>query len=155
MKKRGLITKEVRLRRIDNALEKRQLQLARWLAKPLDQSAKQHVNAWAQARRHPEKFLTKQAEKFPKWTDMAASRLARKNPDRLLKLIKDRKIPEAVRQQAILGAARTMAIKSTLPPHHFCVWIYHRIQFSTTGEFAISFIINNGLMSYRQSPSAT
>lgn len=127
MKKRGLITKEVRLRRIDNALEKRQLQLARWLAKPLDQSAKQHVNAWAQARRHPEKFLTKQAEKFPKWTDMAASRLARKNPDRLLKLIKDRKIPEAVRQQAILGAARTMAInldpaaapllRMDLPPH--------------------------------------
>ena len=41
---------------------------------------------------------------------MAASNLARKNPDRLLKLIKDRKIPETVRQQAILGAARTMAI---------------------------------------------
>ena len=45
MQKLGLITKEVRLRRIDNALEKKQLQLARWLAKPLDKSVKQHVNA--------------------------------------------------------------------------------------------------------------
>ena len=110
IKKRGLITKEVRLRRIDNALENRQLQLARWLAKPLDQSATQHINAWSQARRQPDKFLTKQAEKFPEWVDMAASRLASRNPDKLLALIKDRKIPDSVRQSAILGAARTMAI---------------------------------------------
>ncbi|MGB0358889.1 MAG: transglycosylase SLT domain-containing protein [Litorivicinaceae bacterium] len=110
IKKRGLITKEVRLRRIDNALESRQLQLARWLAKPLDKSATQHINAWAQARRQPDKFLTKQAEKFPEWVDMAASRLASRNPDKLLALIKDRKIPDSVRQSAILGAARTMAI---------------------------------------------
>jgi soluble lytic murein transglycosylase len=110
IKKRGFITKEVRLRRIDNALESRQLQLARWLAKPLDKSATQHINAWAQARRQPDKFLTKQAEKFPEWVDMAASRLASRNPDKLLALIKDRKIPDSVRQSAILGAARTMAI---------------------------------------------
>ena len=110
IKKRGLITKEVRLRRIDNALENRQLQLARWLAKPLDQSATQHINAWSQARHQPDKFLTKQAEKFPEWVDMAASRLASRNPDKLLALIKDRKIPDSVRQSAILGAARTMAI---------------------------------------------
>jgi soluble lytic murein transglycosylase len=110
IKKRGFITKEVRLRRIDNALESRQLQLARWLAKPLDKSATQHINAWAQARRQPDKFLTKQAEKFPEWVDMAASRLASRNPDKLLALIKDRKISDSVRQSAILGAARTMAI---------------------------------------------
>jgi soluble lytic murein transglycosylase len=110
IKKRGLITKEVRLRRIDNALENRQLQLARWLAKPLDKAATQHINAWARARRQPDKFLTKQAEKFPEWVDMAASRLASRNPDKLLALIKDRKIPDSVRQSAILGAARTMAI---------------------------------------------
>ena len=106
----GLITKEVRLRRIDNALEQRQLQLARWLAKSLDKSVSQHINAWALARRQPHKFLTKQAEKFPEWVDMAASRLAGRNPDKLLALIKDRKIPDSTRQLAIMGAARTMAI---------------------------------------------
>ena len=73
IQQRGLITKEVRLRRIDHALEKRQLQLARWLAKPLDQSATKHINAWAQARRQPAAFLTKQAAQFPEWVDMAAS----------------------------------------------------------------------------------
>ena len=110
IQKQGLITKEVRLRRIDNALEKRQLQLARWLAKPLDKSATQHINAWAQARRKPEQFLIKQAAKYPEWAEMAASRLARRNPDKLLALINDRKIADSVRSQAILGAARTMAI---------------------------------------------
>jgi soluble lytic murein transglycosylase len=106
----GLITKEVRLRRIDNALEQRQLQLARWLAKSLDKSVSKHIDAWALARRQPHKFLTKQAEKFPEWVDMAASRLAGRNPDKLLALIKDRKIPDSARQLAIMGAARTMAI---------------------------------------------
>ena len=110
IQKRELITKEVRLRRINNALENRQLQLARWLAKSLDKSATDHINAWAQARRRPAKFLTTRAAEFPEWVDMAASRLARKNPDKLLSLIKDRKIPDSVRQQAILGTARTMAI---------------------------------------------
>ncbi|MDC1076575.1 transglycosylase SLT domain-containing protein [Litorivicinus sp.] len=110
IQQRGLITKEVRLRRIDHALEKRQLQLARWLAKPLDQSATKHINAWAQARRQPAAFLTKQAAQFPEWVDMAASRLASRNPERLLELIKNREIPDAFREQAILGAARTMAI---------------------------------------------
>ena len=43
MQKLGLITKEVRLRRIDNALKKKQLQLARWLAKPLGKSAQKYV----------------------------------------------------------------------------------------------------------------
>ncbi|HBX26662.1 MAG TPA: hypothetical protein DEF72_04430 [Gammaproteobacteria bacterium] len=109
--KRGLITKEARFRRIDNALENGQLRLARWLAKPLDRSAKEHINAWVQARRQPAKFLTKKAGQFPKWVDMAASRLANRNPDQLLLLIKDRKIPDAVREKAILGAARTLAIK--------------------------------------------
>ena len=109
--KRGLITKEARLRRIDNALENGQLRLARWLAKPLDRSAKKNINAWVQARRQPAKFLTKKAGEFPKWVDMAASRLASRNPDQLLLLIKDRKIPDAVREKAILGAARTLAIK--------------------------------------------
>ena len=110
IQKRELITKEVRLRRINNALENRQLQLARWLAKSLDKSATDHINAWAQARRRPAKFLTTRAGEFPEWVDMAASRLASKNPDKLLSLIKDRKIPDSVRQQAILGTARTMAI---------------------------------------------
>ena len=110
IQKRELITKEVRLRRINNALENRQLQLARWLAKSLDKSATDHINAWAQARRRPAKFLTTRAAEFPEWVDMAASRLARKNPDKLLSLIKDRKIPDSVRQQAVLGTARTMAI---------------------------------------------
>ena len=110
IQKRELITKEVRLRRINNALENRQLQLARWLAKSLDKSATDHINAWAQARRRPAKFLTTRATEFPEWVDMAASRLASKNPDKLLSLIKDRKIPDSVRQQAILGTARTMAI---------------------------------------------
>jgi len=110
IQKRGLITKEVRLRRINNALENRQLQLARWLAKSLDKSVTDHINAWAQARRRPAKFLTTRAAEFPEWVDMAASRLARKNPDKLLSLIKDRKIPDSVRQQAVLGTARTMAI---------------------------------------------
>ena len=58
-RKKGLITKKARLRRIDNALENGQLRLARWLAKPLDHSAKKHINAWVQARRQPAKFLTK------------------------------------------------------------------------------------------------
>ena len=110
IQKRELITKEVRLRRINNALENRQLQLARWLAKSLDKSATDHINAWAQARRRPAKFLTTRAAEFPEWVDMAASRLASKNPDKLLSLIKDRKIPDSVRQQAVLGTARTMAI---------------------------------------------
>jgi soluble lytic murein transglycosylase len=110
IQKRELITKEVRLRRINNALENRQLQLARWLAKSLDKSATDHINAWAQARRRPAKFLTTRAAEFPEWVDMAASRLARKNPDKLLSLIKDRKIPDSVRKQAVLGTARTMAI---------------------------------------------
>ena len=110
IQKRELITKEVRLHRINNALKNRQLQLARWLAKSLDKSATDHINAWAQARRRPAKFLTTRAAEFPEWVDMAASRLARKNPDKLLSLIKDRKIPDSVRQQAILGTARTMAI---------------------------------------------
>ncbi|MGB2473879.1 MAG: transglycosylase SLT domain-containing protein [Litorivicinaceae bacterium] len=110
IQKRELITKEVRLRRINNALENRQLQLARWLAKSLDKSATDHINAWAQARRRPAKFLTTRAAEFPEWVDMAASRLASKNPDKLLSLIKNRKIPDNVRQKAILGTARTMAI---------------------------------------------
>ena len=110
IQKRELITKEVRLRRINNALENRQLQLARWLAKSLDKSATDHINAWAQARRRPAKFLTTRAAEFPEWVDMAASRLARKNPDKLLSIIKDRKIPDSVRQRAVLGTARTMAI---------------------------------------------
>ena len=110
IQKRELITKEVRLHRINNALKNRQLQLARWLAKSLDKSATDHINAWAQARRRPAKFLTTRAAEFPEWVDMAASRLARKNPDKLLSLIKDRKIPDSVRQQAVLGTARTMAI---------------------------------------------
>ena len=105
-----MITKEARLRRIDNALENGQLQLARWLSKPLDHSAKKHINAWVQARKQPAKFLTKKAGEFPKWVDMAASRLASRNPDQLLSLIKDRKIPDSVRERAILGAARTLAI---------------------------------------------
>ncbi len=108
--KKGLITKEARLRRIDNALENGQLRLARWLAKPLDHSAKKHINAWVQARRHPAKFLTRKGGDFPQWVDMAASRLARRNPDQLLSLIKDRKIQDSVRERAILGAARTLAI---------------------------------------------
>ena len=41
---------------------------------------------------------------------MAASRLASRNPDQLLSLIKDRKIQDSVRERAILGAARTLAI---------------------------------------------
>ncbi len=110
IQKRELITKEVRLRRINNALENRQLQLARWLAKSLDKSVTDQINAWAQARRRPAKFLTTRAGEFPEWVDMAASRLASKNPDKLLSLIKDRKIPDSVRQQAVLGTARTMAI---------------------------------------------
>ena len=110
IRKKGLITKEARLRRIDNALENGQLRLARWLAKPLDHSAKKHINAWVQARRHPAKFLTRKGGDFPQWVDMAASRLARRNPDQLLSLIKDRKIQDSVRERAILGAARTLAI---------------------------------------------
>ncbi len=110
IKKKGLITKEARLRRIDNALENGQLRLARWLAKPLDHSAKKNINAWVQARRQPAKFLTKKAGEFPQWVDMAASRFASRNPDQLLSLIKDRKIPDSVRERAILGAARTLAI---------------------------------------------
>ena len=110
IRKKGLITKEARLRRIDNALENGQLRLARWLAKPLDHSAKKHIDAWVQARRHPAKFLTRKGSDFPQWVDMAASRLARRNPDQLLSLIKDRKIQDSVRERAILGAARTLAI---------------------------------------------
>ena len=110
IRKKGLITKEARLRRIDNALENGQLRLARWLAKPLDHSAKKHINAWVQARRQPAKFLTRKGGDFPQWVDMAASRLARRNPDQLLSLIKDRKIQDSVRERAILGAARTLAI---------------------------------------------
>jgi len=108
--KRGLITKEARLNRIENALGNGQLRLARWLAKPLDHSARKYIDAWVQARGQPTKFLTNKAGKFPKWVDMAASRLASRNPDQLLSLIKDRKIPDTVRERAILGAARTMAI---------------------------------------------
>ena len=110
IRKKGFITKEARLRRIDNALENGQLRLARWLAKPLDHSAKKHINAWVQARRQPAKFLTRKGGDFPQWVDMAASRLARRNPDQLLSLIKDRKIQDSVRERAILGAARTLAI---------------------------------------------
>ena len=64
IRKKGLITKEARLRRIDNALENGQLRLARWLAKPLDHSAKKHINAWVQARRQPAKFLTRKRWRF-------------------------------------------------------------------------------------------
>ena len=110
IRKKGFITKEARLRRIDNALENSQLRLARWIAKPLDHSAKKYINAWVQARRQPAKFLTRKGGNFPKWVDMAASRLARRNPDQLLSLIKDRKIQDSVREKAILGAARTLAI---------------------------------------------
>ena len=46
-------------------------------------------------------ILTKKAGEFPKWVDMAASRLASRNPDQLLSLIKDRKIPDSVRERAI------------------------------------------------------
>ena len=110
IEKRGWITDQVRLRRIDEALEKNQLRLARWLAKKLDRKATAHIDAWAQARRNPARFLTRDATEFPEWVDMAASRLARKNPDQILELIRDRKVPDAVRGDAIVGAARTMAI---------------------------------------------
>ena len=53
IQKRGWITKEVRLRRIQKALKGRQLQLAHWLAKPLEKSEKEHVSAWDIARRKP------------------------------------------------------------------------------------------------------
>lgn len=110
MEKRDWITDPVRLRRIDEALGKNQLSLARWLAKKLDKSATGHIDAWARARSQPARFLTRQAEAYPEWVDMAASRLARKNPDQILELIRDRKVPDSVRQTAIVGAARTMAI---------------------------------------------
>ena len=127
IQKIGWITKEVRLRRIDKALEKRQLKLAYWLAKPLKKSATRHINAWNKARRNPAVFLTNQGSEFPEWAEMAASRLASRNPDKLLALIKDRKIPDIIREKAIVGAARTMAInldpaaapilRMKLPPH--------------------------------------
>ena len=110
IQKRGWITKEVRLRRIQKALKGRQLQLARWLAKPLEKAEKKHVSAWDIARRKPVTFLTKHASDFPEWVDLASSRLASRNPDKLLALINDRKIPDLVREKAILAAARTMAI---------------------------------------------
>ena len=110
IQKRGWITKEVRLRRIQKALKGRQLQLAQWLAKPLEKSAKKHVSAWDIAKRKPVTFLTKHADDFPEWVDMASSRLARRDPDKLLALINNRKIPDLVREKAILAAARTMAI---------------------------------------------
>ena len=127
MDQKRWITDEVVLRRIDNALEKNQLQLARWLAKRLKKSGSAHVNAWDQARRKPAKFLTQKSAEFPELVAMAASRLARREPDLALSLIKDRKIPDASRKQAILGTARTMAInldpaatallRMELPPH--------------------------------------
>jgi soluble lytic murein transglycosylase len=110
MEERDWITDEVRLQRIDEALAKGQLRLARWLAKKLDRSATGHIDSWAQARSNPARFLTRQADQYPEWVDMAASRLARRNPDQILELIRDRKVPDSAREAAIVGAARTMAI---------------------------------------------
>lgn len=127
LKQRGYITDEVRLRRIDNALEENQLQLARWLAKPLKKSATGHIDAWDLARREPEKYFRSRATQFPEWAEMAANRLTRKNPDRMLKLLKDRVVRESVRDKAILGTALVMVLngdrsvapllKMDLPPH--------------------------------------
>lgn len=115
------------MRRIDNALEANQLQLARWLAKPLKKSATGHIDAWDLARRTPETYFKQKAKAYPEWAEMAANRLTRSNPDRMLALLKERKIPESVREKAILGTALVMVmnadpavtplLKMQLPPH--------------------------------------
>jgi len=127
LEKSGDLTDEVRLRRIDNALEENQLQLARWLAKPLKKSATGHIDAWDVARRDPERYFRQRAKNYPEWAEMAANRLTRKDPDRMLKLLKDRVVPEAVREKAILGTALVMVLnrdpavtpllQMDLPPH--------------------------------------
>ena len=123
----GYLTDAIRLRRIDNALEANQLQLARWLAKPLKKSATGHIDAWDLARRTPETYFKQKAKAYPEWAEMAANRLTRSNPDRMLALLKERKIPESVREKAILGTALVMVmnadpavtplLKMQLPPH--------------------------------------
>lgn len=110
MQEKDWISKEVRLRRIDQALAGRQLALAKWLSKPLGTEAKNQIEAWSEARNKPVRFLTKRADDFPEWVEMAANRLARKNPDTVLKLIKNRQISDSVRAKAITGAARFMAL---------------------------------------------
>lgn len=123
----GHLTDAIRLRRIDNALEANQLQLARWLAKPLKKSVTGHIDAWDLARRKPEAYFKQKAKAYPEWAEMAANRLTRSNPDRMLALLKDRKIPESVREKAILGTALVMVMNADpavapllemqLPPH--------------------------------------
>lgn len=127
LERSGYLTDAIRLRRIDNALEANQLQLARWLAKPLKKSATGHIDAWDLARRTPETYFKQKAKAYPEWAEMAANRLTRSNPDRMLALLKERKIPESVREKAILGTALVMVmnadpavtplLKMQLPPH--------------------------------------
>lgn len=124
---KGLLTDEVRLRRIDRALANNQLQLARWLAKPLKKSATGHIDAWDLARRSPTAYFKTQAAAFPEWAEMAARRLTDSNPERMLALLADPNFPAAARAEATLGAALDLALdkdaraeallKRDLPPH--------------------------------------
>lgn len=122
---RGLITDEVRLRRIDRALSANQLNLAQWLAKPLNGRADGHIQAWRVARQNPEKYLLTMAIQFPEWVDMAAYRLAGDNPETALTSIP--KLHPSVQQAASSAIARRLAIardpsalallKQQLPEH--------------------------------------
>lgn len=127
MAKKGWITKEIRLLRINKALSERQLRLAKWLAKSMDRDTKSYIKAWSEARATPISFLMKKAKLFPQWVEVAAARLAQRNPDKILELLKNKKIPQSARTKAIVGAVKIMAIKldpaaapllqMTLPPH--------------------------------------
>lgn len=110
LEQRGLLTDEVRLRRIDRALASNQLSLARWLARPLDQTATGHINAWDIARRDPERYFKTKAREFPEWAEMAGNRLARTDAAKMMALLEDPDFPDLAKPEATLGAALTMAL---------------------------------------------
>ena len=122
---RGLITTEARLRRIDRALDANQLNLAQWLAKPLNGQADGHIQAWRVARQHPGRYLLTLAQTFPEWVDMAAYRLAGDDPDAALASLPQ--LHPSIQQAASSAMARRLAIardpkavtllKQRLPEH--------------------------------------
>lgn len=121
----GLITAEVRLRRIDRALAANQLNLAQWLAQPLKGRADGHIQAWRIARQTPKTYLTEWSTRYPEWIDLAAYRFAGDDPKAALDLIAQ--LPRSTQVEAKSAIARRLALgreplatallRETLPEH--------------------------------------
>ena len=120
LKRSGKLTGDRYRQRLDLALEERQFGLARYLARSLDNAARERVRTWQQMFTDPAMTLTQLSENEDR-ADVALLeagllRLAYRDGDQALQLLKrlDRQyplpnhLPGKLRRQAALGAAQRL-----------------------------------------------